>query len=202
MENIGICPSSPIQLHLLPKVIGRKLPSSLTLHYITSRYGRRKSRTGRIVYPVIVAPSWIQVNKQIEKQSSALLVPLLSPLNSTLLLLPPMQLFLNYVVLFTVWSRWFVGNWVKKSLWSFAHVVRGDHVNRARNADHAARTCERFVYSIVKIRFYDYQTWLTHSQGAQRYVGFFHWLCFSNADWLNRQTPIMRLFMMTLWENS
>ena len=31
-------------------------------------------------------------------------------------------------------------------------------MNRARNADHAARTCERFVYSIVKIsRFYDYQ---------------------------------------------
>ena len=26
-----------------------------------------------------------------------------------------------------------------------------DNVNRARNADHAARTCERFVYSIVKI---------------------------------------------------
>ena len=25
-----------------------------------------------------------------------------------------------------------------KSLWSFAHVVRRDHVNRARNADHAA----------------------------------------------------------------
>ena len=57
------------------------------------------------------------------------------------------------------------------------HVVRRDHVNRARNADHAARTCERFVYSIVKItRLYDYQTWRTHLinvRGAQRYVGFF-----------------------------
>ena len=32
-------------------------------------------------------------------------------------------------------------------------------MNRARNADHAARTCERFVYSITKItRLYDYQT--------------------------------------------
>ena len=36
-------------------------------------------------------------------------------------------------------------------------------MNRARNADHAARTCERFVYSLVKItRLYDYQTWHTH----------------------------------------
>ena len=39
---------------------------------------------------------------------------------------------------------------IKKSPWSFAHVVRQDHVNRARNADHAARTCEKFTYSIVK----------------------------------------------------
>ena len=46
---------------------------------------------------------------------------------------------------------------------SFAHVIRRDHVNRIRNADHAARTCERFVSSIVKItRLYDYQTWQTH----------------------------------------
>ena len=51
-------------------------------------------------------------------------------------------------------------------------------MNRTRNADHAARTRERFVYSIVKItRLYDYQTWQTHfwrnSRGAQRFVGFF-----------------------------
>ena len=38
--------------------------------------------------------------------------------------------------------------------------ARRDHVNRARNA---ARTCERFVYSKVKItRPYDYQTWRTY----------------------------------------
>ena len=50
-----------------------------------------------------------------------------------------------------------------KSLWSIARLVRRDHVSRARNADHAARTNEMFAYSIVKItRFYDYQTWLTH----------------------------------------
>ena len=49
-----------------------------------------------------------------------------------------------------------------KSPWSFAKVVRRDRVNRARNADNAARTRERFVYSIVKItRLYDYQTWRT-----------------------------------------
>ena len=50
-------------------------------------------------------------------------------------------------------------------------------MNRARKADHAARTWERLVYSKVKItRLYDYQTWQTHfmrnSQGAQRSVGF------------------------------
>ena len=51
-------------------------------------------------------------------------------------------------------------------------------MNRARNTDDAARRCERFVYSTVKItRLHDYQTWQTHfsrnSRGAQRFVGFF-----------------------------
>ena len=36
------------------------------------------------------------------------------------------------------WPRW-------KSPWSFAHVVRRDHMNRSRNADQAATTCERFI---------------------------------------------------------
>ena len=49
---------------------------------------------------------------------------------------------------------------IKKRPWSFAHIVRRNHVNRTQNADHAARTCERFVYPIVKI-FYDYQVWRT-----------------------------------------
>ena len=37
-------------------------------------------------------------------------------------------------------------------------------MNRARNADHIARTCERFVCSKVKITIFcvDYQTWRTH----------------------------------------
>ena len=46
------------------------------------------------------------------------------------------------------------------------------------NADHAARTCERFVSLRVKMtRLYDYQTWQTcflrNSQGVQRFVGFY-----------------------------
>ena len=50
-----------------------------------------------------------------------------------------------------------------KSPWPFVHLVRQDQVNSARNTDHAARVCERFVYSRVKItRLYDYQTWQTH----------------------------------------
>ena len=57
-----------------------------------------------------------------------------------------------------------------------------DHVNRARNTDHVARTYERFVYSTVKItRWYEYQTWQIHllrnSRGAQRFVGSFFLDC-------------------------
>ena len=96
--------------------------------------------------------------------------------------------------MYPTWSvfrpRWFVG----KSLWSFAHVERPDHVNRAGNTDQAARTCERFVYSIVKITI----VWLSNgrhifwraAQGAQRFVGLFSWLCFSDADWLGRKTLV------------
>ena len=49
-----------------------------------------------------------------------------------------------------------VALWVTKIK---AHVARRGHVNRAQNADHAAKTCDRFVYSIVKVtKLYDYQT--------------------------------------------
>ena len=69
-------------------------------------------------------------------------------------------------------------------------------MNRARNADHPARTHERFVYSIVKIiRLYNYQTWQTHfwrgSRGVQRLCGlFFSTVLF--GCWLaqSRRTPI------------
>ena len=33
-----------------------------------------------------------------------------------------------------------------KSQWSFAHILHRDQVNSTQNADHAARTCKRFVY--------------------------------------------------------
>ena len=51
-------------------------------------------------------------------------------------------------------------------------------MNRARNADYAARVCKKSVYSVVKItRLYDYQTWKTSlekfSQDAQRFMGKF-----------------------------
>ena len=83
-----------------------------------------------------------------------------------------------------------------KSLWSFAHVVRRDQVNRSRNTDHAARTCKIFVYSIVKLtRLYDYQTWqtqscLTYSRGAQRYVRF----SFLNCAFRIRQDKTIYLY--------
>ena len=75
-------------------------------------------------------------------------------------------------------------NWNKKSLWSFARAVRRDHVNRAPNAGHAARTCERFVYSIIKItRLYDYRTWPTYFfdkfTTCAKASGFCSWLLFS-----------------------
>ena len=84
-----------------------------------------------------------------------------------------------------IWFSDLADLWVIKikSLWSFARVVHRDHVNRARKANHVARACERFVHFIVKITsLYDYQTWRRHfmrnSRDAQRYVGFFSWLCF------------------------
>ena len=67
---------------------------------------------------------------------------------------------------------------IKKPMILCVRSMSVDHVNRAQNADHAARTCERFVYSRVKMtRLYDYQTWQTHFGGnsrcAQRFVGFY-----------------------------
>ena len=84
---------------------------------------------------------------------------------------------------------------IKKFVMLCVRSIRRDQVNRARNADYAARTCERFVYSIVKItRLYDYQTWQTFSEKFTRCAkvcGLFLLLfCFRDADWLGRQTPI------------
>ena len=74
------------------------------------------------------------------------------------------------------------------------HVVSGDHVNRARNSDEAARTCEWFVYSKVKItKMHDYQTRTTYlyEKFTTLYVGFFPLDC---AFWVlvewRRQTLV------------
>ena len=63
-------------------------------------------------------------------------------------------------------------------------------MNRARNADHAAITCKRFVYSIVKItRLYDYQPWkIPFLEEFTRCAE----VCSSDADLLARQTAINR----------
>ena len=72
--------------------------------------------------------------------------------------------------------RWFVGNNIK-SLWSFAHVIRRDHVNRARKRRSRSENMQnmRLFYSQVnKIVWLSNMadTILTNSRGAQRYVGF------------------------------
>ena len=61
-------------------------------------------------------------------------------------------------------------------------------MNRARNTDHARRTCERFVYSKVKItRLYDYQTWQT---SLEKEVRKGMWAFFSRLliDWAGNQS--------------
>ena len=96
------------------------------------------------------------------------------------------------------WPHWVVGTQDKKAYrWSFVCVVDQDQANRARNADHAARTFQSFVYFIVTItRLYDYQALQTHLifekflRCAKVCGLFFSWLSFLGADWLGRQTPI------------
>ena len=82
-----------------------------------------------------------------------------------------------------------------RCLWSFAHVVHRDQMNRARNIDHAARTCQRFslFYSqnnkIVWLSNMAEHFW-RNSRGAQRFVGFYY-LSVRFRCWLaERQTPI------------
>ena len=85
--------------------------------------------------------------------------------------------------------HWFVGNQDKKAIILSTCSTSRFTMNRAQNADHAARTCERFVYSIVKMtRLYDYQTWQTHFLGEIHKVckgiwSFFSLLYFLDAVW-------------------
>ena len=94
------------------------------------------------------------------------------------------------------WSRCTTCAKVHRLFLSFARIVCGDQVNSARNADHAVRTCEKFVYSIVKItRLNDYHTSRpTHFEEIYAVRKgmwvFISWLCFADADWLSRQTPV------------
>ena len=69
-------------------------------------------------------------------------------------------------------------------------ILCAHSTSRARNAYHAARTCERFVYCIVKItRLYDYQTWQTHLWWKFTRCAKVYGLFFLGADWLGWQTP-------------
>ena len=82
---------------------------------------------------------------------------------------------------------------IKKSLWSFARVVLRDHVNRARTADHAARTREKFVYSVVKVtRLYQPTPFFLEIHEVRKDLWAFFLDCtsVSSADWLGRHTPI------------
>ena len=92
--------------------------------------------------------------------------------------------------------------WVRKPMILCARSTR-DQVNRIRYADHATRTRERFVYSIVTItRVYDYQTgqiFFEKFTRCAKVCGLFSWLCFSNADWLSRQTLITWLTLSLLY---
>ena len=105
---------------------------------------------------------------------------------------------------------WFlVDLWVitiKKAiiLYTYGTVCR-DWVNRAWTTDHTTWTCKRFVYSVQNNKI----VWLSNmadtfvrsSWGVQRCVGFFSWLCFLDADWLKRQTPVTQIpDSVTAWK--
>ena len=85
-------------------------------------------------------------------------------------------------------------------------------MNKAGNAEKAARKCKKCVYSTLKItRLHDYQvgwhTCLRNSRGAQKFVDFFSRLRFSGADWLSSKlrsrgtsvTPRIPVTKMLLW---
>ena len=79
--------------------------------------------------------------------------------------------------------------------WFFAHVVCRDHVT-------SSTKCRSHSESTLKVCFFSSQNnkiwWLSNVEGtsfekwtgAQRFVDFFSWLCFSDADWLGRKTVI------------
>ena len=73
-----------------------------------------------------------------------------------------------------------------KSLWSFAHVIRRDHVNGARTAEHVKGlfVLKSKYFMIIK---HGRHICLRNSRGAQRYVGFFFFLIVLSGWWLAGQ---------------
>ena len=64
-------------------------------------------------------------------------------------------------------------------------VVRRDHVNRARNADQAAKTWERLCYSRVNNKIFWFSNMTdTFVWEIYEVLKGFSWLCFPGADWL------------------
>ena len=74
-------------------------------------------------------------------------------------------------------------------------------MNRARNADHAARTSERFVYSMVnRTRVYDYQicqTYFLSSQELRKGLWAFYFLIVLFGC---KQAPIISLWWVRVEE--
>ena len=56
------------------------------------------------------------------------------------------------------------------------------------------RSCSENIPKVCLFYGQNNKIWQTHclrnSWSTQRFLGFFSWLCFSDADWLGRQTPI------------
>ena len=86
-----------------------------------------------------------------------------------------------------------MGNYDKREklvIFCARSTSRSREKNKKRRSH--SESMRKVVYPIVKITRLG-QTWfvcLRNSRGAQRYMGFFSWWCFSDADWLGRQIPI------------
>ena len=92
------------------------------------------------------------------------------------------------------WSRWFVGNWDKKSMILCARSTlrsREQRAKRKSRSENVWKVCSCYSQN-NKIFWLSSMTdaCFKNSRNAQRFVGFFFLICFSDADWLSRQTPI------------
>ena len=62
---------------------------------------------------------------------------------------------------------------IKRPMILCARSTSRSREQSTKNADHTARTCERFVYSTVKITRLMIKHGRENSQDAQRFMGFF-----------------------------